>query len=427
MFRSLAVYNYRAWFFGSLVSNLGTWMQATAMSWVVLTELTRADASAMGFTAALQFLPSLLLVPLTGRIVDRFDRRFMLFITEAALGAVALIIGILLVVHAMTLPLMLCLAAVTGVAIAFESPMRQAFVADLVTGDDTVNAVSLNSVQFNVARLAGPALAGVLIGLIGSGWVFMLNAVTFIALIVALAMMRPDELAPRVHDVASARMTAAYSYVRRRPDLILLFAVVFISSAFAVNFPIYAAAMALEFRQPAWGFGLLTSCYAVGSLSGAFFVARQRTTRMRRIVAFSFLVCGSIGVSALMPQFWAYAAVSAVVGYAIVTQMANANAYMQTHTDRSIRGRVLVIYVACFTGGAPFGAPLIGWAANTWGARGAVIMVSAAGLVAALGGLCWYLGTGRVQRARESRLGFSITATRPIPTQLPGPIDPGLS
>jgi len=419
-FRSLRLRNFRIYFLGMLVSNLGAWMQATALGWTVLTELTAGDAGAMGVNTALNFLPSVLLIGVTGRFVDRFDRRTALMITASTLALVSLTIGTLLVLHLMTLPLMFCLTTVAGVAVAFDNPFRQAFVSDLVHGDQVVNAVSLSSVVFNMARLAGPALAGVLIAVVDSGWVFMINSVAFLALIVALLLIRKGELVPRLATPDAGRMRAAFSYVRRRPDLMLLFALVFVSSAFAVQFPVYGAAMSVEFHEPSWAFGLLTSCYAVGSLTGALLVARQQTARLRRIVAFASLVGVAVLVSAGMPDFWLYAAMSALIGYAIVTEMANANAYMQTHTDRAVRGRLLVIYLAFFTGGSPFGAPLIGWAANAWGARGAVVMVGIAALVSALVGFAWYLGTGRIRRSAAARLGVIVDATRPIPIQSVG-------
>jgi len=415
MFRALTVYNYRVWFLGAFVSSLGAWMQATAMSWVVLTELTDGDASAMGFTVALQFLPSLLLVPVVGRLVDRFDRRTMLFISSGALGALALALGLLIVAGVLTLPTMLVFAAVWGVLAAFDQPVRQSFFGDLVAGDKLVNAVSLGSVQFNVARLVGPALAGVLIAVVGSGWLFIINTAAFAALIVALAMMRASEFVPRHRDGASTSMATAIDYVRHRSDILLLLAIVLVSSAFATQFPIYAAAMAVSYHEPSWAFGLLTSCYAVGSLTGAFFMARLRVARMRRIVVFALLVAIATLVSALMPDFWGYAVVAAGCGYTIVTLMASANAYVQMHVDRTVRGRVLVLYLAAFTGGAPFGAPVIGIVANAWGARGAVLLVAATALLASLIGLVWYASTGRVRRSEASRFGLALDATRPIP------------
>jgi MFS family permease len=421
-FRAMRVRNFRYFFYGNLISSLGSWMQATALGWTVLTELTAGDAGAMGIATALNFLPSILLIGVTGRVVDRLDRRRMLIVIEGMLAAISLVIGVLLILGRLTLPIMLCAAAAAGVAVAFEGPVRLAFLSDMVEGDTVVNAASLTSVQFNVARLTGPALAGVLIAVTGTGWVFIINAATFLALIAALAWMNVKELVPCRPDPEASRMRMAFGYVKRRSDLLLLFGIVFVSSAFAVQFPVYGAAMALEFHQPSWAFGMLNSCYAVGSLTGAVLVARQRTVSMRRIVGFTFVVSVTIGISAGMPIFWLYAGICAAVGYAIVTLMANANAYIQTHTDRSVRGRVGVIYLAFFTGGAPFGAPLIGWASNAWGPRGAVVLVGAAALASGLAGIGWFLMTARARRSGPADRVEPADPHAPDPTAAPANI-----
>lgn len=421
MFRALRSRNFRAWFFGALASSLGSWMQVTAMSWVVLTELTDGDVAAMGITVMIQTAPVLVLIPLVGRVVDRFDRRTMLVATSALFALLATALGVLLLVGVLTLGAMFAFAACWGVVSAFDQPLRQSFIGDLVARDRLVNAMSLTSVQFNVARLTGPAAAGVLIMAVGSGWLFIGNAVSFGVLILAMALMRGAEFVPRVRDAASASMRTAVRYVRSRSDIVLLLGIVFISSAFATQFPIYAAAMAVGFHQPSWAFGLVMSCYAVGSLTGALFLARLRVVRMRRIVAVALLVAVATTISGLMPGFWGYAAVCSVCGFAIVTLMGTSNAYMQVHVDPTLRGRVLVMYTALFVGGAPFGAPLIGLAANLWGARGSVLLVAAMSLVTALVGLVWYLSTGRIRRAADRRFRLSLDATRPI--TLPAPAD----
>jgi len=414
MFRAFGSQNYRLYFFGSFASSVGAWMQSTAMSWIVLTELTDGDAGAMGLTVALQFIPSLLLIPVVGRVVDRFDRRTMLFVTSGVLACLAAANGVLLVLHVLTLPMMYGFAVIWGVLAAFDMPLRQAFFGDIVVREHLVNAVSLGSVQFNVARLTGPALAGVLIAAVGSGWLFVINSGAFVLFVGALAVMRRSEFLPRHEGTPSGGISVAVRYVRRRSDLLLLLGTILLSSAFAAQFPVYAAAMAVDYHEPSWAFGLLTSCYAVGSLTGAVLMARVRVARMRRIVTFAFAVALTTAISALMPDFWAYAAVAAVCGYAIITLMATANAYTQTHTDPAVRGRVLVLHAAFMTGGAPFGAPLIGWAANAWGPRGAVLLVAGAALVVALAGLSWFVITGRVRRASGRRFGIAIDATRPI-------------
>ena len=177
MFRSLSIFNYRVWFIGALVSNVGAWMQSTAQNWVVLTQLTDNDAAAMGVTMALQFAPPLLLVSVTGWVADRFDRRKLIMCTQSALLLLAVTLGVLLLSGAMTLPLMFGFALALGVVTAFDNPARQAFVSDLVSQENASNAVALNAASFNMARLIGPAAAGVMIVIVGTGWVFLVNAI----------------------------------------------------------------------------------------------------------------------------------------------------------------------------------------------------------------------------------------------------------
>lgn len=205
MFRSFSSFNYRIWFLGALVSNVGGWMQATAQDWVVLTELTDNDATAMGFTMALQFGPPLVLVSLTGWVADRFDRRKILLLTQTVLMALALGVAALLLTGVMTLPLMFCFALAFGITNAFDAPARQAFVSDMVMVGDASNAVALNSASFNMARLIGPAVGGLLIVVVGTGWVFVINAATFLAMLVALVMIRSRELLPRIKNTGRTR------------------------------------------------------------------------------------------------------------------------------------------------------------------------------------------------------------------------------
>src|SRR5690606_10083055 len=194
MFRSFRSFNYRTWFLGAVISNIGGWMQATAQDWVVLTELTDNDAVAMGATMALQFGPPLVLVSVTGWVADRFDRRRILLATQSTLMLLAVGVAVMLLTGVMTLPMMLGFAAAFGVTNAFDAPARQAFVSDMVSLEDTSNAVALNSASFNMARLIGPAVGGLLIVALGSGWVFIANAVTFLAMLIALLLIRQREL-----------------------------------------------------------------------------------------------------------------------------------------------------------------------------------------------------------------------------------------
>lgn len=414
MFRSFASFNYRIWFLGALVSNIGGWMQSTAQDWVVLTELTDNDATAMGVTMALQFGPPLVLVSVTGWIADRFDRRRLLMVTQTALLLLALAVGALLLAGAMTLPLMLVFALLFGIANAFDSPARQAFVSDVVERRFAANAVALNSASFNMARLIGPAVGGLLIVAVGSGWVFFLNAATFLAMLLALAAMRTRELVPRPRGQGAARLADGFRYVARRPDLIVAFVMVFLVGAFGMNFPIFASTMAIEFGHGADGYGILSSVLAVGSLTGALLAARRERARLRVVM----IAAGGFGaaslVSAAMPSYWSYAAVLVFVGFGTVTMLTTANGYVQTNSDPALRGRVLALYMAVIMGSTPIGAPIAGWVADAFGPRAAIVLGGAAGILAFLIGLAWVIWSGRLHRSSERRFAVTLDETRPL-------------
>ncbi len=415
MFRSFSSFNYRIWFLGALVSNVGGWMQATAQDWVVLTELTDNDATAMGVTMALQFGPPLVLVSLTGWVADRFDRRRILLVTQITLMLLALGVAALLLTGVMTLPLMFCFALAFGMTNAFDAPARQAFVSDMVSIDDASNAVALNSASFNMARLLGPAVGGLLIVAVGTGWVFVANAVTFLAMLVALLLMRPGELIPRVKNRAGGGGIAeGFRYAWRRSDLAVTFVMVFLIGAFGMNFPIFASTMALEFGREADGYGLLSSVLAIGSLAGALLAARRDRARIRVFV----LAAGGFGVvsliSAAMPTYWTYAATLMFVGFTIVTMMTTANGYVQTTTDPALRGRVLALYMAVIMGSTPIGAPIAGWITDAFGPRAAIAVGGFAGIAAMMIGVGWMLISGRLHRREDARFLLTLDETRPL-------------
>ena len=322
MFRSFSVFNYRVWFIGALVSNIGAWMQMTALSWVVLTELTDNDAAAMGITMALQFAPPLVLVGVTGWVADRFDRRRLLMVTQSLLLVIGVVIGILILQGFMSLGLMYAFALTLGVVAAFDNPARQAFVSDLVARENASNAVALNAASFNGARMIGPAVAGVVIVAVGTGWVFLVNGVTFLGMIVALMLIRTHELIPRSRANGSGRLADGFRYVAKRPDILVIFAMVFLLGAFGMNFPIFASTMAIEFGQEADGYGLLSSILAVGSLAGALLAARRDRARIRLVVGGTALFAVAAAVSAFMPTNWLYAGTHLVTGFAGVTVLA---------------------------------------------------------------------------------------------------------
>ena len=232
-FRSLSGFNYRLWAAGALVSNVGTWMQRTAQDWIVFTELTRNDATAVGFVMALQFGPSLFLLPFTGYIADRFDRRRVLMVTQALQGTLALGLGILTLTGHIQLWHVYLFALMLGCVTAFDGPARQTFVAELVSDANLSNAVALNSTSYHSARMVGPALAGLLIAGIGTGWVFLLNFVSFGAVIASLAALRVAELHRNERAARKpGSLIAGFRYVRGRTDLMVVLAMLFLVATF---------------------------------------------------------------------------------------------------------------------------------------------------------------------------------------------------
>ena len=392
-FRSFKVYNYRLWFAGATVSNIGTWMQRIAQDWIVLTMLTHQDAAAVGVTSALQFGPQLLLTPITGLVADRFDRRKVLIATQAAMGTLALGLGLLTITGVVQLWMVYVFAFLLGCAAAFDAPVRQTFVSSLVPQSLLSNAVGLNATSFNTARLIGPALAGFLVAAVGSGWVFLLNALTFGATLGALFLFRSAELVAQ-HPPTRARgqIREGLRYVMRRSDLVLLFVMVFLMGTIGVNFPIYSSTMAsVAFHQGASEFGLLNSAFAVGSIIGALLAARRERARLRTVAIASAGFGFSMIAAASMPTFWSFALVLPLVGITSITMMNSANAYVQTTTAPALRGRVMSLYLAVFLGGTPIGAPLVGAVVNAFGPRWGVLVGSFGGLIPAAIAVVWWL------------------------------------
>ncbi|TFD46383.1 MFS transporter [Cryobacterium frigoriphilum] len=409
MFRSLSVINYRIWFAGALVSNIGTWMQRTAQDWIVLTELTDYNATAVGITMALQLGPMLILMPWAGLIADRFNRRKLLILTQALMGLLALGLGILTVTGVAELWHVYLFALGLGVVAAIDAPARQAFVSELVSEDNLSNAVALNSASFHGARLIGPAAAGLLVVAVGAGWVFMINAVTFAATVAAMLLLRTHLL--RRQPTASrerGQLAAGFRYVRGRPDIMVVMVAVFLIGTFGLNFAIFTSTMAtIEFGKGATEFGLLSSIMAIGAVIGSLLAARRSQARLRMIIGGAALFGVSCALAALMPTYGSFAVSLALVGLSSLTLMTTANAYVQTTTQADMRGRVMALYMAIFVGGTPLGAPLVGWVADAFGPRWALGLASASGLLAAAALLYWMI------RYRELRVRLRLrTAPR---------------
>lgn len=410
MFRSLSGFNYRVWAAGALVSNVGTWMQRTAQDWLVLTQLTDNDAVALGIVMALQFGPQLMLLPITGLVADRFDQRRILMTTQALMGALGLGLGILTVSGAVQLWHVYLFAALLGCVAAFDAPARQTFVSQLVAAPNLSNAVALNSASFSAARMIGPAIAGLLTALVGAGLVFMINAVTFAAVLASLRFLRVNELrpAPRA-ERKKGNLAGGFRYVAGRPDILVILVMVFLLGTFGLNFPIFIATMSrVEFGLDATGFGVLSSVLAIGSVTGALLSARRAAPRVRYLVGSTVAFAIGCVLAATLPTVWGFGASLVIIGVAAMTFMTTANGMVQLSTDPALRGRVMAIYMAIFMGGTPLGAPIVGWVANEFGPRWSLGVGAAAGLAAALAGVYWLVRYEGVRMTRSGRR-FSVT------------------
>ena len=388
-FRALAIHNYRLYFIASLVTNTGSWMQRVAQDWLVVTDLG-AGGIGLGITTALQFLPFLLVTPFAGVLADRYSKRMLLTITQSIMAVPSLILGILVITGSVQLWHVYVIALVSGIGAAIDNPVRQAFVTELVGRDDLPNAVALNSTTFHGARLLGPALAGFLILWVGTGPVFLINFLTFAAVFISLWRMRTAELdpAPRA-ERGSGLMREGLRYVRDRPDLQAILIAVFFVGTFGLNFQLTSALMATEvFHKDAGGYGLLGSVMAVGSLAGALLAARREAVRMRLVIG-AGITFGLIEIAVgFMPSYTLFAIALVPLGLAGLTFMTAANTMMQLSVSPHLRGRVMALYMTVFIGGTPFGAPVVGWIGETYGARWTLIgggLLSALGVAAAAG------------------------------------------
>src|SRR5271156_3577250 len=410
-FRSLQNFNYRLWASGAIVSNVGTWMQRVAQDWLVLTQLTHKNATAVGTVMAFQFGPQLLFFPLTGFAADHLDRRKLLLTTQSAMGLLALGLGLLTVAHLVQLWQVYVFAFLLGCVSSFDAPARQTFVSELVVEADLSNAVGLNSTSFNAARMIGPAIAGVLIAAVGSGWVFLINAASFAAVLCSLSLLRVDELhrTDRAHR-SRGSLVQGFQYVWKRPDLKAMLLMLFLIGTFGLNFPIFISTMSVTvFHAGASQYGLLSSVMAIGSVAGALLAARREKPHIAILLAGAAVFGFGCALSAIMPNYWLFGLALVLIGVSAQTFTTTVNSRVQLSTEPAMRGRVLAILLAIALGGTPIGAPIVGWGADTFGPGWALAIGAAAGFGAAMVGI-YYLVKYRDLRVRinAGRLRFTL-------------------
>lgn len=389
VFSALAIRNYRLFFVGGFVSNIGTWMARVAQDWLVLTILTNNSAIALGIVTGLQFLPTALLAPWAGTLADRLPKRKVLMATQAGLALTGMALAILVLGGWVTLWQVYLLATLQGMAAAFDSPARQAFAPEMVPQHLIANSVGLNTTSFHSARLVGPAVAGLTIAWWGVGPALLVNAVSFIAVLVALAVMDPSELTPAPVSSKRGAVREGIRYVRDRPDILIVMFIVFMLGTFGLNFQLTNSLMATAvFHVGPEQFGLMGSILAIGSLSAGLLAARRTQIRLRLILAAlaGFTVC--MGLLTFAPNYYVYVLLLLPTGLFALTVMTAANTSVQMAVDPQMRGRVMALYMAIFLGGTPIGAPMLGWIGDVWGPRWTIAIGSVAcGLAVVAAGL----------------------------------------
>ncbi|KQW45904.1 MFS transporter [Nocardioides sp. Root1257] len=388
--------NFRIYAVGGFISNVGTWMQSTAMSWLVLQ--VGGGGSGLGAAIALQMLPTLVLSPWAGALADSLPKRTVIVGSQAVMATFSAILGVLAVTGMAGLWQVLMLNLLFGIGRAVETPARLSFVSELVDRHQMTNAVALNSASFHASRLIGPGVAGLLIAALGSGasatgWVILANAATYGASIGSLVLLDTrllNKLPARAH--SRGAVGQGVRYLQRRPDLQLVLTLSFFVGMFGMNFTILSALMATdEFGKGAREFGILGTLMAIGSLAGPVLTARRPQPRLRRLVIAASLFAGVQMLSALAPTYPVYAAMVPLVGLTLYTFATSANVTVQIRADPAMRGRVTSIYMMALLGAVPLGAPIFGYIGQHAGPRWALAASAVGCSVGVLVGCSNYL------------------------------------
>ena len=384
-FRSLHIYNYRLFFFGQVVSMSGTWMQSVAQSWLVL-QLS-GSSLALGITVGLQFGPVLFLGAWAGALADRVDKRRLLIVTQSVAAVLALVLGVLTATDVVSVWMIWVLAGLTGCAVALDMPSRQSFVYEMVGPDDLANAVGLNAVIINSSRILGPALGGLLIAGLGVAPCFFFNAVSFLAVIVALAVMRRRELRPsKPVKRQPGQVRAGLKYVWRTPELRVPLVMMAVVSTLAYNFSVVLPLLTRSvYGRGGGAYGLLSAAMGVGALAGALLMA-GRARPSRRLLVASTLAFGVATLAlAAVPGYTAGLVLLVPIGAAAVLFISSTNSLLQLNAKDSMRGRVMALWSVVFLGSTPIGGPLTGALARGFGVRWAVAFGGVAAVATALG------------------------------------------
>jgi MFS family permease len=406
-FAALAVPNYRRYLGGQAISLIGTWMQMTAQSWLVLT-LTHSGTM-LGVVVALQTLPVLLLGPYGGVIADRVDKRRLMVVLQSAMGLQALALGVLTVTGSVRVWQIGILAALLGLNNAFENPARQSFMMELVGPEHLRNAVSLNSVMANVARAVGPAIAGILIATVGDGVCFLVNAGSFVAVLFSLSSLDTSALSPATPMVrGGGQLREGLRYVRSTPALVVPLVMMGIAGCLTYEFQVSLPVMADRgLHVGATGFGFMTAAMGVGAVAGGLFVAGRGKTGLRPLVISAFGFGAAMTLAALAPDLAFEMIALAFAGAGSIAFMSTGNSTLQLTAAPEMRGRVMSLWFVAFQGSTPIGGPVVGATMSVLGARaGLGLGALTVGLVAC-GGL---LALRRLSGPRPAGAGAVVGA-----------------
>ncbi|MGA7362724.1 MAG: MFS transporter [Candidatus Dormiibacterota bacterium] len=382
-FAALAIPNFRRYASGQSVSMIGTWMQTTAQSWLVLT--ISHSAVVLGLVVATQTLPVLVLGAYGGVIADRVDKRRLMILLQSMMGIQALILGILTLTKQIRIWEIFILAALLGLNNTFENPSRQAFMMEMVGGKDLRNAVSLNSVLVNVARAIGPAVAGLLIASVGIGWCFLINAGSFVAVVASLVTMDLSQLHPSPPTGrARGQLRAGLRYVAGVPELAVPLLMMAVVGTLAYEFQVVLPVVASHtFHGGPKAFGFMTAAMGIGAIGGGLVTAARGRTGLRPVS----IAAGVFGVVLLMaaaaPTLTLEYLALAAVGWASISFIARGNTTLQLSAEPRMRGRVMALWAIAFQGTTPIGGPLIGWVTSAGGPRAGLATGGASCVVAA--------------------------------------------